>query len=101
MSSAEYRNSVMRARVDAGPDHLMVMEGHSPVADRTRLGLADVVEEGGEAQEPVRSGLVDHRQGVGEHVFVSVDWVLFEGEAGQFGQEVSGQAGAHDEPQRL
>ena len=75
-----------------GADDLVVVEGHAASAEGAGLRLADVVEEGGQAQQPVGLGLVHHGQGVGEHVLVPVDRVLLERQAGQLGQEIVGQA---------
>ena len=85
----------------ARADHLVVVEAHAAVGDGARARLADVVEERGQAEQPVLRGLVDDGQGVGQHVLVPVDRVLLERQARQLGQELVGQAGAHDEPQRL
>ena len=84
-----------------GPDHLVVVERHPARSDGAGLGLADVVEEGGQAQDLVGTGLLDHRDGVGQDVLVAVDGVLLEGEAGQLGQELVGQAGVDQEPQAV
>ena len=85
----------------ARPHHLVVVEGDPARADAARLGLAHVVEEGGQTQDPVGSGAVHHRDGVGQHVLVPVDGVLLEGEGGQLGQELVGQARVHHERQPL
>ncbi len=74
-------------------DHLVVVEGHPSVDERTCPRLADVVEERGEAEQPIGRRLVHHREGVGEHVLVPVDRVLFERETGQLGEELAGQPG--------
>ena len=83
-----------------GPDHLVVVEGDPAVDEGPGPRLADVVEEGGQSEQPVGAGLVHHGQGVGQHVLVPVDRILLEGEPGQLGEELVGQAGAHHEPQR-
>ena len=66
----------------AGADHLVVVEGDPGGAEVPCAGLADVVQQGGQPQEPVRARLVHHRQRVGEDVLVTVDGVLLEGQAG-------------------
>ncbi len=77
----------------AGADHLMVVEAHRAAgAERTRLGLADVVEERGQAHDPVGPCLLHHGDGVGQDVLVAMDGVLLEGQGGQFGEELLGQA---------
>ncbi len=83
----------------AGAHHLVVVERHPARAEGARAGLADVVEQRGQAQEPVRARLVHHGQGVGEDVLVAVDGVLLEGKAGQLGEELAGKARLHHEPQ--
>ena len=65
----------------AGAHHLVVVEGDPARTEGPGPGLADVVEQGGQAQQPVGARLVDHGQGVGQHVLVAVDGVLLEGEA--------------------
>ena len=88
-----------------GPDHLVQVEGHPLRPDPAGAGLADVVEQGGHAQGEV--GLVgveggrplDHRDGVPQHVLVPVDRVLLQGQGGQLGQELGGQAGVDGQPQ--
>ena len=70
----------MRSRVIRAPTTSWWWKVTTPPAEGPGPRLADVVEERGEAEQPVRRGLVDHRQGVGEHVLVPVDRVLLEGE---------------------
>ena len=85
----------------ASADDLVVMEGHAAGAERPRLRLPDVVEEGGEAQQPIRTNLLHHGDGVGEHVLVTLDGVLLERQRRQLRQELFGQPGLHEEPQAL
>lgn len=61
-----------------GADRLVVTERHAPVLERAGPRLADVMEQRAQAQPEIRSGLGDHRDGVGEDVLVTVDRVLFE-----------------------
>ena len=46
-----------------------------------------------------RPHVLDDGEGVGEHVFVAVDRILFQSHRRQFGQEVVGQARVDTEPQ--
>ena len=69
-------------------------------------GLADVVEQGGEAGEVVRRAVrlaggdvADDGDGVGEHVLVPVDRVLLEAHRRDLGQELLEEAGVVQEPQ--
>ena len=78
----------------------MMVEGDHPAgSEGAGLGLADVVEQRGQAQHPIGAGLVDHRQRVGQDVLVAVDRVLFEGQPRQLGKELGRQAGADHEPE--
>ena len=81
-------------------DDLVVVEAHAAVGDGARARLADVVEQRGQAQQPVRRRLVHDCEGVRQDVLVPVDRILLERETRQLGQELAGQAGAHNEPQR-
>ena len=84
----------------AGPDHLVVVERHLPAGpERPGLGLAHVVEQRRQAQDALGLALLDHRDGVGQHVLVAVDRVLLERQGRQLGQELLGQAGVDQEPQ--
>ena len=83
------------------PDHLVVVEAHSPVGDGACAGLAHVVEERGQPEHAVLGGLVDHGQGVRQDVLVPVDGVLLDGQGRELGQELGGQPRADHEPQRL
>jgi hypothetical protein len=85
----------------AGAHHLVMVKGHAAVGDGPRLRLAHIVEQRGQSKDAVLGRLVHHGQRVGQHVLVAVDGVLFEGQPRQFGQEVGGQAGPHDEPECL
>ena len=82
-----------------GAHHLVMVEGDPPVDERPGPGLADIVEEGGQPQQTVGAGLVHHRQGVGQHILVPVDRVLFEGQPGKLGEELVGQPGPDHEPE--
>jgi hypothetical protein len=75
-------------------------------------GLADVVEQRGQpgdaeverrvVQVRRRFGsahVLDDREGVGEHVLVTVDRIVLESHRGQLGQELLGEAGVDEEPQ--
>ena len=83
----------------AGADHLVVVEAHAGVADRAGLGLADVVQQRGEAHDALGPGLGHDRDGVGQHVLVAVDRVLLEAHGRQLGQELVDQPGVDQEPQ--
>ena len=76
----------------AGPHHLVVVEGDPAGGEGAGPGLADVVEQGGQTQQPVRARLVHHGQRVGQDVLVAVDGVLLEGERRELGEELVGQA---------
>ena len=54
----------MRCPGHPRPHHLVVVEGHPAVDEGPGPRLADVVEQGGQAQQPVRRRLVHHGQGV-------------------------------------
>ncbi len=88
-----------RRRGHAGTHHFVVVEGDTPRREGAGAGLADVVEQGGETQQPVRARLVHHGQRVGQDVLVAMDGVLLEGEPGKLGEELGGQTGLDDEPQ--
>jgi hypothetical protein len=83
----------------ARPDHLVVVEADAAGADRAGLGLADVVEERGEADPQLGPGVAHHGDRVREHVLVLVDRVLLELHGVELGQELVGQAGPGEEPQ--
>ena len=91
----------MRVPRHARPDHLVVVKAHPAIGDGPRAGLADIVEERREAEQAVGRRLVHHGQRVRQHVLMTVNGVLLECEAGELGQEVGRQPGAHDEPQCL
>ena len=56
---------VQSALGDAGPDLLVVAEGHPSVVEGPGVGLADVVEQRGEAHGDLGFGFGHHGDGVG------------------------------------
>src|SRR5579875_2171468 len=72
----------------AGPDDVVVVEADAARADRAGLRLADVMEEGGKAQEALGARLLDDGDRMGEHVLMPVDRVLLESEGGKLRQEL-------------
>ena len=92
-------------RGELGPDHFVVVEGHpAPCFVPTRFGLADVVEQGREAQDEVGAagrivarlkvdGLLEHRERVVVNVLVPMVLIDLEAQRGQFGQHLRGQPG--------
>ena len=83
----------------ARADHLVVVEAHAAAGERAGLGLADVVEQRGQAHEQLGPRVAHHRDGVREHVLVRVDRVLLEPHLVELGQELVGEAGLGEEPQ--
>ena len=87
-----------------GPDHLVVVEAHpAAVLEAPGARLADVVQQGGQAQHQVRcagglvgglqvDGLLQHDQGVLVDVLVPVVLVDLQPQGRQLGQHVAGQA---------
>jgi len=87
------------------PDDLMVMEGHPAVAlEPASPGLADVMQEGRQAQGQVRTAcglvrvleddrLLQHRQGVLVDVLVMMMLICLQSQQGQFREDVVGKAG--------
>ena len=85
-----------------GAHELVMVEADRPSRpERAGLGLADVVEERGKANYPAGAGPLHDGDGVGEHVLVAVDRVLFESEGGQLREELLGEPGLHEEPEAL
>ena len=80
-----------------GPHHLMVVERHALGGELPGPRLADVVQEGGEAQHQVRTlrlqgdGVVEDGERVGEDVLVPVDGVLLQPQQRQLGDELGRQ----------
>ena len=58
--------------------HLVVMEGDATRRKPARARLADVVEQRGEPHLELGLGLLHHRDGVREHVLVTMDGILLE-----------------------
>ena len=81
------------------PDDVVVMKMDPAGTDRTRQGLADVVEERSQAQSPLRTCLLDDGDRMRENVLVPLDRVLLEGERRQLGQELLGQPSVDEEPE--
>ena len=77
----------------------MVVERNPVGTEGARPGLTDVVEESRQSDDLVEADLVDNRDRVGEDVLVPVHRVLLQRERRQLGQELLGQACAHEEPQ--
>ncbi len=91
----------------ARPHHLVMMERHEPARERTRLGLAHVVEQRSEAHDAkavarsLRGHVLDDGDGVREDVFVPVDRVLFEPHRRKLGKELVGELRVDEQPQTL
>jgi hypothetical protein len=84
----------------AGADHLVVVEHDLAPRPKERVfGLPMSWNRAASPHDPLGPRVLDHGDRVGEHVLVGVDRVLLEGEGGQLGEELLGQAGAHQEPQ--
>ena len=58
----------------------VVMEGDAVLAELAGIGLADVVEQGGESKHELGTCLVDDGEGMGQHVLVALIWILFHGQ---------------------
>ncbi|KFC52602.1 hypothetical protein GY12_03525 [Micrococcus luteus] len=93
---------------ELGAHGLVVPEGDGPaLLEAARGRLADVVQQRRQAQHGVGGrrrvlalqldGLLQHRQGVGVDVLVAVVLVRLELQGRQLGQDVVGQAGAHEQ----
>ena len=89
-------------------DDVVVVEGHAAVGqEATGPRLADVVHQGGEARDEVRSaqpalevdGLLEDGQGVLVDVLVPVVLVALQRQGGQLGQDQGGQPGLDEERQ--
>ena len=79
----------------ASSHRLVVVEGDRSPLIGAGAGLAHVVEQRGQPEGEVSSGLGHHRDGVGQHVFVAVDRILLQAERGQFGNDLVGEAGVN------
>ena len=80
-------------------DHLVVVEAHTAVGERAGLGLADVVEQRGQAHHQLGPRVAHHGDRVREHVLVGVDRILLEAHAVELGQELVAELGLGEEPQ--
>ena len=83
-----------------GSHHLVMMEAHPVGSELAGIGFSDVVEQRSEPQHKVRRGLVDHGEGVGQHVLMPLLGVLLHSQAGQLWKEVVGQPRFDDHPER-
>ena len=90
------------------PDDVVVVERRALARLETSCaGLADVVEQRGEAGDAevvaaagqLRRHVLDDGDGVAEHVLVAMDRVVLEPQCRQLGQEVLGEPGVDEEPQ--
>ena len=56
------------------------------------------MEERGQPQNQISSGLGHHRDRVSQHVFVAMDRILLQAERWQFGDDLVGEAGVNQMP---
>ena len=83
-----------------GPDDLVVVERDAARRELPGGRLADVVEQRGEPEVEGRRDLLDNGDRVSQHVLVVMQRVLLEGQRRQFRQEMVGQSGLDQFPQR-
>lgn len=72
------------------------MKRDAAVGELACLRLADVVEQRGEPGDAIRRALRHHRDGVGEHVLVAMQWILLQPESGELREEHVGESAAND-----
>ena len=77
-------------------DHFVMVERDACGPEVARVGLANIVKQGGQPRYPVGGALGNHGQGVGQHVLVVVNRILRHCQRRQFGKENIGQARVHD-----
>ena len=79
----------------SGPDDLVMVKRHPIRAELTGVRLSNVVEKRGQSQDQVGRRLVDNREGVRQHVLVTVLGVLLHRQREKLGEKVSCKPRSH------